>query len=108
MAEMITKKALLPGISEIDELFKIFSLLGTPSEREWPGVTKLPDWKHTLPKFRAKGLEAALPGADPQAVDLIKKMLAYDPAARIDAKAALDHPFFDEVRSEMKAECEIF
>ncbi|KAG9394509.1 cyclin-dependent kinase like [Carpediemonas membranifera] len=105
LAEMITKKALFPGISEIDELFKIFQVLGTPTEAEWPGVTKLPDYKPTLPKFRPQGLESVLPGADPQAIDLIRKMLAYDPSQRIDAKTALAHPFFDEVRTEMEKEC---
>ncbi len=29
---------------QIDELFKIFQLLGTPNEKVWPGVTNLQDW----------------------------------------------------------------
>lgn len=33
---------LILGDSEIDELFRIFRTLGTPSEEVWPGVTKLP------------------------------------------------------------------
>ena len=42
---MITRRPLFPGDSEIDELFRIFRVLGTPSEESWPGVTRLPDYK---------------------------------------------------------------
>ncbi|KAJ5122758.1 hypothetical protein N7526_009695 [Penicillium atrosanguineum] len=47
-AEMCTRKPLFPGDSEIDEIFKIFRLLGTPDEESWPGVTTLPDYKSTF------------------------------------------------------------
>ena len=41
-AEMAMLKPLFPGDSEIDELFKIFQILGTPSEETWRGVRQLP------------------------------------------------------------------
>lgn len=44
-AEMITGRPLFPGDSEIDELFRIFRVLGTPTEASWPGVSQLPDYK---------------------------------------------------------------
>lgn len=44
-AEMATGKPIFPGDSEIDELFRIFRLLGTPTEVVWPGVSSLPDYK---------------------------------------------------------------
>ena len=44
-AEMANRKALFPGDSEIDQLFKLFSLLGTPNDQVWPGVTSFPDYK---------------------------------------------------------------
>ncbi|CAH8584332.1 unnamed protein product [Dicrocoelium dendriticum] len=44
-AEVATKEALFRGDSEIDQLFRIFRLLGTPCEDKWPGVTSLPDYK---------------------------------------------------------------
>lgn len=50
-AEMCTRKALFPGDSEIDEIFKIFRLLGTPDEDTWPGVTSFPDYKSSFPKW---------------------------------------------------------
>ena len=34
---------------EIDELFKIFRVLGTPTEATWPGISTLPDYKDIFP-----------------------------------------------------------
>ncbi|KAL5484677.1 hypothetical protein EMCRGX_G021217 [Ephydatia muelleri] len=53
-AEMVTKRPLFHGDSEIDQLFRIFRTLGTPNETVWPGVTQLPDFKPTFPKWTAK------------------------------------------------------
>ncbi|KAG9877939.1 cell division control protein 2 serine/threonine protein kinase, partial [Aureobasidium melanogenum] len=50
-AEMATRKPLFPGDSEIDEIFKIFRILGTPTEVDWPGVTSFPDFKPSFPKW---------------------------------------------------------
>ena len=38
---MVTKKPMFPGDCEIDELFKIFRVLGTPDDDTWPGVANL-------------------------------------------------------------------
>lgn len=95
-AEMITRLPLFPGDSEIDEIFRIFRVLGTPTEQTWPGVSRLPHFKASFPKFRAQTLARSIPGADPAAIDLISRMLVYEPSQRISAKEALRHPFFSE------------
>merc|ERR1711865_982237 len=77
-AEMVNRRPLWPGDSEIDELYKIFRTLGTPTEQTWPGVSRLPDYKPTL---------------DAEGFDLLQQMLHYEPIARITAKAALEHPW---------------
>lgn len=105
IAEMITKKPLFPGDSEIDELFSIFKILGTPTEENFPGVSQFPAYSSTFPKWHENKLEEILKGADPLAIDLISKMLVYDPAKRISAKAALDHPYFDSLSQELKDKC---
>lgn len=48
-AEMVTRRPLFPGDSEIDELFRIFRVCGTPNEELWPGVSQLPDYKVGAP-----------------------------------------------------------
>ncbi|XP_022084244.1 cyclin-dependent kinase 2-like [Acanthaster planci] len=96
--EMITRRALFPGDSEIDQLFRIFRTLGTPEETMWPGVTKLPDYKSTFPKWRKQDLIKVVPSLNSEGTDLLQKMLCYNPDNRISAKAALSHPFFSDVQ----------
>ena len=43
---MILGKPLFQGDSEIDQIFKIFSVLGTPNEETWPLINNLPDYKN--------------------------------------------------------------
>ncbi|GAA0142917.1 non-receptor serine/threonine protein kinase [Lithospermum erythrorhizon] len=93
-AEMVRRQALFPGDSEFQQLLHIFRLLGTPGENEWPGVTSLRDW-HVYPKWEPQNLARAVPSLDPDGLDLLMQMLKYDPADRISAKAAMDHPYFD-------------
>nr|AAC06329.1 Cdc2 cyclin-dependent kinase [Pneumocystis carinii] len=95
-AEMATKKPLFPGDSEIDEIFRIFRILGTPDENSWPGITSYPDFKATFPKWSPKNLGELITELDSDGIDLLQKCLRYYPAERISAKKALDHPYFDD------------
>lgn len=63
----------------------------------WPGVVDLPDYKPTFPNWPARSIERAVPTLDAAGMDLLAKMLAYEPAKRISARAALSHPFFDSL-----------
>lgn len=94
-AEMIMRQPLFPGDSEIDEIFRIFRLLGTPNDDTWPGVTGLPDYKTTFPNWHAKNLGSHIPGSNNKSIELIAGMLAYDPSRRMSAKAALKSEYFD-------------
>lgn len=99
-AEMLNKKPLFPGDSEIDQLYRIFRLLGTPDDSVWPGVTSLRDYAPTFPQWRRKSFEQAFPQLDLEGVSLLESMLCYNPAKRISAKEALRHPFFDDIDTE--------
>ncbi|WZZ44587.1 hypothetical protein YC2023_040846 [Brassica napus] len=96
-AEMITQKPLFPGDSKIDQLFKIFRIMGNPYEDTWPGVTSLPDYKSAFPKWKQTGLESFVPNLDPNGIDLLYKMLLMDPTKRINAGAALEHDYFKDL-----------
>ena len=99
-AEMLTKHPLFPGDSEIDQLFRIFRTLGTPDELIWPGVTKLPDFKSQFPRWEPQSLDLILPRTlSDQGKDLFKRLLIYDPAKRLTAKGALDHPYFADMKT---------
>ncbi|PWY78341.1 cell division control protein 2 kinase [Aspergillus heteromorphus CBS 117.55] len=93
-AEMCTRKPLFPGDSEIDEIFKIFRLLGTPDEAAWPGVTSFPDYKATFPRWKRDETRALVPDLEEDGLDLLDALLEYDPARRLSAKQACMHPYF--------------
>lgn len=96
-AEMVSRTPLFPGDSEIDQLFKIFRCLGTPTEETWPGVEKLPDYKPTFPKWEGDSLANRVPGLDADGIDLLSRMLRYEPSQRISARDALNHPYFNDL-----------
>ncbi|KAM7264332.1 hypothetical protein ACFE04_002015 [Oxalis oulophora] len=96
-AEMVNQKPLFPGDSEIDQLFRIFRIMGTPNEGTWPGVTALPDFRSAFPKWPAKDLKTLLPTLEPAGIDILSKMLTLDPSQRIQAKSALGHEFFKDI-----------
>jgi cyclin-dependent kinase len=95
-AEMVNRKPIFAGDSEIDQIFRIFRILGTPNDDVWPDVTYLPDFKPTFPKWSRKDLQQSVPPLDAAGVDLLEQMLVYDPAGRISAKRALLHEYFHE------------
>ena len=75
-SEMATKRALFPGDSEIDQLFRIFRTLGTPNENVWPGVSRFPDFKDTFPQWKRQDLNKMLEQwCDPDAIDLLNVSL---------------------------------
>jgi serine/threonine protein kinase len=98
--EMVTKATLFKGDTETDQIFKIFRVLGVPCEDNWPGVTSFREYKHTFPVWTAHPLNEVIPGLnlDPLGLDLLNRMLKYDPSTRITAKAALAHPWFKDVK----------
>ncbi|CAG8804281.1 22354_t:CDS:2, partial [Racocetra persica] len=83
--------------SEIDELFRIFQVLGTPDESVWPNITQFKDFKPVFPKWKPQPLDNYVPTLNSHGVDLLSKMLTYDDSLRISAKRALSHTFFNEI-----------
>lgn len=95
-AEMANGRPLVAGTSESDQLDRIFRLLGTPTLQDYPGIVQLPDYSPDLPPYPPPrgGLASLVPTLPPEGVELLSAMLQYDPARRITAQAALEHPFF--------------
>lgn len=97
IAEMLKGAPIATGDSEIDQLFKIFHVLGTPDERVWEGITKLPHYKSVFPKFSREPLATSLPNASACAVDLVSSLVSCNPKKRACAQHGLTHPFFEGV-----------
>lgn len=62
---------MFPGDSEIDQLFRIFRTLGTPDETAWPGVTSMPDYKPSFPKWARQDLSKVVPLLDEDGRELL-------------------------------------
>ncbi|RUS90729.1 hypothetical protein EGW08_001533 [Elysia chlorotica] len=96
-AEMVTKRPLFHGDSEIDQIFRIFRTLTTPTEETWPGVNSLPDFKPSFPRWKQDQLASSVKQLDMLGLDLLRQMLVYCPNQRISAKDILTHPYFADL-----------
>ncbi|XP_045451057.1 serine/threonine-protein kinase MAK [Melitaea cinxia] len=95
MAELYTCRPLFPGNSEIDQLYKITAVLGTPSREEWPDGYALADaLRFRFPASGGVPLARVLPAASPPAVALLAALLRYPPRERPSAPQALRFPYF--------------
>eukprot|EP01063_Lacrimia_lanifica_P027794 TRINITY_DN3956_c0_g7_i1.p1 TRINITY_DN3956_c0_g7~~TRINITY_DN3956_c0_g7_i1.p1 ORF type:complete len:670 (+),score=231.47 TRINITY_DN3956_c0_g7_i1:198-2207(+) len=95
MAELYTLRPLFPGASESDELFKICSVLGTPDHKTWPeGLRLAKQIGFGFPQMVATPLKQLIPHASASALNLMHKMLQWDPEQRPKASQLLQHPFF--------------
>ncbi|CCW64076.1 unnamed protein product [Phytomonas sp. EM1] len=87
--------AFFPGEGDINQISKIFDILGTPTEASWPGVGKLPLWgKVNFVQRSGCGLRETLPRSSEAAINILEKLLSLDPTSRISARDAMKHPFF--------------
>jgi mitogen-activated protein kinase 1/3 len=82
----------------LDQLSVIFGVIGTPSQEDIAAIGKANEYIKTLGKIQAKPLESLYPAADPAALDLLHRMLKFNPKLRYTAEEALDHEFFKGVR----------
>ncbi|KAK1273456.1 Cyclin-dependent kinase F-4 [Acorus gramineus] len=95
MAELFTLQPLFPGASEVDEIYKICSVIGSPNQNSWlEGLNLANAIKYQFPQFASVPLPVLIPSASGDAIDLISLMCSWDPRKRPTAAEALQHPFF--------------
>lgn len=95
MAELYMLAPLFNGSSEIDQIYKICSILGTPQQKVWgEGYQLASKMGFTFPQFSPVALSTIIPNASHEALQLIAEMLRYDPQKRITAPQILQHPYF--------------
>jgi len=101
-AEMVNSRPLFPGSSEVDQLMKIFKVLGTPNLNDWQEMAELPEYKSDFPDYPGMPLDKVVRGLDRAGMDLLQRMLEYNPARRISAENALNHAYFKDLINNSK------
>eukprot|EP00954_Amorphochlora_amoebiformis_P015544 1218984-Amorphochlora_amoeboformis.AAC.1 len=104
MAELYTFRPLFPGSSEPDQIYKICSVLGSPSKISWlQGMRLAQAMKFKFPYFTPTPLSQhsetnitnqLVPNASSEAIHLMSDLLRYDPTKRPTAARALQYPYF--------------
>ena len=97
--EITSLYPLFPGTNELDQINRIHQILGTPPEKvmrkfKEKGAAHL-DFNY--PSLKATGIAKLIPHAPSDAVDVMQRLLAYDPDDRISAKEALRHTWFADL-----------
>ncbi len=95
-AELILRTPFLPGHSDVHQLDLICQAVGTPTEQQWPGVSRLPDYVPVAPD-RVRPVpgrdyfQGLFGSAGALGVDLLMSTLALDPRRRPTARRFLEH-----------------
>eukprot|EP00697_Spironema_sp_BW2_P004729 gnl/Spiro4/16410_TR8815_c0_g1_i1.p1 gnl/Spiro4/16410_TR8815_c0_g1~~gnl/Spiro4/16410_TR8815_c0_g1_i1.p1 ORF type:complete len:420 (-),score=68.40 gnl/Spiro4/16410_TR8815_c0_g1_i1:66-1325(-) len=96
LAEFLGRKPLFPGKDHVHQINCIFEIIGSPSEADIRDVVsdKAQRYVRSLPPSPKIPLSRFFPTANPNAIDLLEKMLTFNPQTRITVEEALAHPYF--------------
>ncbi|KIM48051.1 hypothetical protein M413DRAFT_16092 [Hebeloma cylindrosporum] len=96
-AELLLKEPLFQAHGELELLSMIFKLLGAPTNNSWPDYSSLPLAKTiSLPSPQPHQFRQKFQYLTSAGLDLLMSLLTYDPARRISAEDAFEHPYFSE------------
>jgi len=107
LAELIGRKPLFPGRDSFHQITLITSIIGTPPPEETaahpskPGAdSSVSDFVSALPRKQKIAFQQLFPKANPDACDLLDKLLCFDPDKRLTVEQALRHPYLSELHCE--------
>src|SRR5690606_9537554 len=125
MAELYTLQPLFPGRSEIDQIFRVTSILGTPNkvrfgrammalglavtdlsllplftlQNDWPEAYQLANGMNfRFPQFSHIPVETVVTNLSPEGLQILKDMLQWNPAKRPTAAQSLKYDYFRNVQ----------
>ncbi|KAL5278810.1 rl family protein [Megaselia abdita] len=98
LAEMLSNRPIFPGKHYLDQLNHILSVLGSPSQRDLECIIndKARNYLESLPFKPKVPWQKIFANACPRALDLLDKMLTFNPNNRITVEQALAHPYLEQ------------
>ncbi|KAF3700406.1 Mitogen-activated protein kinase 3 [Channa argus] len=98
LAEMLSNKPIFPGKHYLDQLNHILGVLGSPSQEDLNCIInmKARNYLQSLPEKPKIPWEKLFYKADPKALDLLGRMLTFNPIKRISVEEALAHPYLEQ------------
>ncbi|CAD8084140.1 unnamed protein product [Paramecium sonneborni] len=95
LGEMINGKPIFPGSSTLNQIERVLEVIGRPTTSELESVQAplASQIVNNIPKGQRIGFTNYFPKATPQALDLIRKLLSFNPSQRITVEEALKHPY---------------
>uniref|UniRef100_A0A060T4U5 Mitogen-activated protein kinase n=1 Tax=Blastobotrys adeninivorans TaxID=409370 RepID=A0A060T4U5_BLAAD len=97
LAEMLSGTPLFPGKDYHNQLTLILDVLGTPTMEDYYSVKsrRAREYIRSQPFKKKTPFAQLFPQANPLAVDLLERMLMFNPAKRITVEEALAHPYLE-------------
>ncbi|CRK94274.1 CLUMA_CG007789, isoform A [Clunio marinus] len=98
LAEMLSNRPIFPGKHYLDQLNHILGVLGSPSQEDLDCIVneKARSYLQSLPFKPKVPWNKLFPQADQKALDLLGKMLTFNPYKRISVEEALAHPYLEQ------------
>jgi len=112
LGELLCGKPMFPGTSTMNQLDRIIEITGRPTAEDIEAI-KSPfaaTMLESLPPSNPKALGDMFPSASPEALEILKQMLQFNPQKRLTAEKALEHPYvaqFHNAAEEPSCEKEI-
>uniref|UniRef100_A0A8C4M571 Mitogen-activated protein kinase n=1 Tax=Equus asinus TaxID=9793 RepID=A0A8C4M571_EQUAS len=98
LAEMLSNRPIFPGKHYLDQLNHILGILGSPSQEDLNCIInmKARNYLQSLPSKTKVAWAKLFPKSDSKALDLLDRMLTFNPNKRITVEEALAHPYLEQ------------
>ena len=96
-AELLGRTAIFPGENYLDQIQRVISVLGTQTYDDISFISNQQalEFLKSLPKRSKQNFKNLFPNANPLGLDVLSKMLEFNPNKRFTAEECLSHPYFE-------------